>query len=233
MQLPGGRDNIGNPDYDLKNETSLAPRSTLMRVARYEKQPDNGQSGSRAGAVPRGAALRNMPYARADVRIIPDGEASRTSRTSAFRVLVRGATRGRGLRAGRVPAAAGVGRRGARVSIDVAAATAGTAPVWPRLRGAAVGRADARNAADAADDRCSQTRARRRLSSTSAAAFSVSPTAVPSVSNSRAPATGRRLARGLCADGRRRAVWRNGAAGSGQSPLRPPAATRRTAAPRA
>ena len=42
VQLPGGRDNIGNPDYDLKNETSLAPRTgTLMRVARYEKQPDN------------------------------------------------------------------------------------------------------------------------------------------------------------------------------------------------
>ena len=76
VQLPGGRDNIGNPDYDLKNETSLAPRTgTLMRVARYEKQPDN-----RWAVWVQGLARcrvekcqRNMPYARADVRIIPDG----------------------------------------------------------------------------------------------------------------------------------------------------------------
>ena len=88
VQLPGGRDNIGNPDYDLKNETSLAPRTgTLMRVARYEKQPDNRwavwvQGVSRC-RVER--ALRNMPYARADVRIIPDGEAfSHFGGTSAF-----------------------------------------------------------------------------------------------------------------------------------------------------
>ena len=88
VQLPGGRDNIGNPDYDLKNETSLAPRTgTLMRVARYEKQPDNRWAvwvqGLARCRVEK--ALRNMPYARADVRIIPDGEAfSHFGGTSAF-----------------------------------------------------------------------------------------------------------------------------------------------------
>ena len=88
VQLPGGRDNIGNPDYDLKNETSLAPRTgTLMRVARYEKQPDNRWAvwvqGLARCRVEK--ALRNMPYARADIRIIPDGEAfSHFGGTSAF-----------------------------------------------------------------------------------------------------------------------------------------------------
>ena len=88
VQLPGGRDNIGNPEYDLKNETSLAPRTgTLMRVARYEKQPDNRWAvwvqGLARCRVEK--ALRNMPYARADVRIIPDGEAfSHFGGTSAF-----------------------------------------------------------------------------------------------------------------------------------------------------
>ena len=88
VQLPGGHDNIGNPEYDLKNETSLAPRTgTLMRVARYEKQPDNRWAvwvqGLARCRVEK--ALRNMPYARADIRIIPDGEAfSHFGGTSAF-----------------------------------------------------------------------------------------------------------------------------------------------------
>ena len=57
-----------------------------MRVARYEKQPDNRWAVWVQGLRGVGsAALRNMPYARADVRIIPDGEAfSHFGGTSAF-----------------------------------------------------------------------------------------------------------------------------------------------------
>ena len=210
VQLPGGRDNIGNPDYDLKNETSLAPRTgTLMRVARYEKQPDNRwavwvQGVSRC-RVER--ALRNMPYARARVdgcvRIIPDGEAVLALRRDVGLpgVLVRGATRGRGLRLGRVPAAARIGGRRARLPVR-------------RGRGDGVGRAgldgicsaplsvdaDARHAADAADG--ALLIARERTSAEArrapAAAFQrLADRGARAISNSRAVATGRRLARGL------------------------------------
>ena len=77
--------------------------------------------------------------------------------------------------------------------------------------------ADARNAADAADASLLRTRARRLAEARRAPAAAVQRLAdggARVVSNSRASATGRRLARGLHADGRRRAArCERGAAG--------------------
>ena len=191
VQLPGGRDNIGNPEYDLKNETSLAPRTgTLMRVARYEKQPDNRWAvwvqGLARCRVEK--ALRNMPYARADIRIIPDGEAfSHFGGTSAFPECWSAALLEDEAFA-RVeflppPEAADVAPV---CQFDVAAATAWDGDSMEGTYAAPLSvDADARNAADAADTTLLAERERdvwlkldellRRLSS-------VSPTAVPVLS---------------------------------------------------
>ena len=76
--LPGGADNLNNPDYDLADEASRAPRDgTLMRVRSLKRLPNNNLAivvqGLARIRVERG--LRATPYARADVRVVPDAEA--------------------------------------------------------------------------------------------------------------------------------------------------------------
>ena len=99
VQLPGGRDNIGNPDYDLKNETSWCPHRHAHARRAYQKQADARRApGSRAGAVRVEKALQHAYGARMCDH--PDGDTSAVGHAAS--VLVRGAGE-RGLRAGRVP----------------------------------------------------------------------------------------------------------------------------------
>lgn len=85
--LPGGADNLANPEYALPDDDGPqaqggGPRSraplvgTLMEVVSVERQPD-----ARLAMVAQGLgravvvrATQSLPYARADVQLLPDAE---------------------------------------------------------------------------------------------------------------------------------------------------------------
>ncbi|KAH8056369.1 hypothetical protein JL722_7678 [Aureococcus anophagefferens] len=81
VRLPGGAANLNNPAYDFCAPDCSAPRAgTLMRVASFRREADNRLSVVVQGVAslvrrPRVLGRRALPYARADVRLAPDGEA--------------------------------------------------------------------------------------------------------------------------------------------------------------
>ena len=77
VMLPGGVDNLGNPDYALAAADSKAPRhGTLMQVVAVQRETDARLTLIVQG-LSRGVALRctqALPYARADFQLLPDDE---------------------------------------------------------------------------------------------------------------------------------------------------------------
>ena len=76
LNLPGGADNLANPEYALESGTKAPLAGTLMRVAAVERLPD-----SRLALIVQGLcravvvrATQTLPYARADVALLPDAE---------------------------------------------------------------------------------------------------------------------------------------------------------------
>ena len=94
VHLPGGAANLDNPEYAFPSAggsgDSKAPLcGTLMEIAFVEKQPDSrltiiAQGLSRAVVVRQTQAL---PYARADVQVLPDSECLVSSARAASRWL--------------------------------------------------------------------------------------------------------------------------------------------------
>lgn len=77
VMLPGGVDNLGNPDYALAAADSKAPHhGTLMQVVAVQRETDARLTLIVQG-LSRGVALRctqALPYARADFQLLPDDE---------------------------------------------------------------------------------------------------------------------------------------------------------------
>ena len=97
--LPGGADNLGNPEFALPGlgadggvGSQATLQGTLMQVVAFERRPDARISlvcqGVARAAVVRGTQA--LPYSRADVQLLPDAEQLASAVRSA-RLRERGA----------------------------------------------------------------------------------------------------------------------------------------------
>ena len=77
VHLPGGADNLANPEYALVPGSKAPLAGTLMQVVSVERLSDARLilvvQGLGRAAVLR--ATQQLPYARADVQLLPDREA--------------------------------------------------------------------------------------------------------------------------------------------------------------
>jgi Lon protease-like protein len=74
--LEGGVENLNNPDYRLEPGTRAALTGTIMQVVAVQREEDSRLTLLVQG-VGRGVAMRStqtLPYARADMQLLPDDE---------------------------------------------------------------------------------------------------------------------------------------------------------------
>ena len=102
LNLPGGAENLANPEYALEPGTKAPLAGTLMRIAAVERLPD-----SRLALIVQGLcravvvrATQTLPYARADVAVLPDAEqllaAARANRRWLLAAQQQAATQAKG-----------------------------------------------------------------------------------------------------------------------------------------
>jgi len=89
LQLPGGTENLGKPEYDLKIGTQAPMVGTLMRVVSAQRSEDSRlilvvQGISRVRVL---EATQMLPYSRANVQLLPDFEQLEAYQQSASRML--------------------------------------------------------------------------------------------------------------------------------------------------
>jgi Lon protease-like protein len=76
LQLPGGTENLGKPEFDLRIGTQAPMVGTLMRIVSVERSEDARlilavQGISRVRVL---EATQTLPYSRANVQLLPDIE---------------------------------------------------------------------------------------------------------------------------------------------------------------
>ena len=87
--LPGGAESLGQPGYELRPGTKASLTGTLMRIVYAQREGDQRLTIVVQGLA-RGVVLnatQDLPYSRADVQILPDGEVLRAAARSSTRLL--------------------------------------------------------------------------------------------------------------------------------------------------
>ena len=87
--LPGGAESLGEPGYELEPGSKASLVGTLMRVV-YAKRNEDSTLTLIVQGLCRGVVLsptQMLPYSRADVQLLPDGEALRAAARASKRFV--------------------------------------------------------------------------------------------------------------------------------------------------